>query len=172
MNSNNDDNIITQIGLLTLKFSQIEHLTLKYISILISGNATLNNYIIFQNFTLEKKLQTLIDLIRLKHNGKFEKTQLDLIDKIKKIKNIRNLFIHGDWQISNVDLKANISSISVRQYKIKFNKNEKGLAKKTWIPEKYEPYTIKFFIDYCIDIDKLVFELTEIIKENELIFSK
>ena len=65
--------ILREVGIITLKFSKLESLTLEYISILISGNATLTNYMIFQDQTLDKKLQTLEMLIHLKSVGHREK---------------------------------------------------------------------------------------------------
>ena len=154
--------ILREVGIITLKFSKLESLTLEYISILISGSVTLTNYMIFQDQTLDKKLQTLEMLIHLKSIGHREKLQIDTINKIKKLKNERNLFIHGDWGNIRAAIENDFETISVQSIKYNYKKDPKS-----WTPAKKDSFTIERFKIMNEEIDHLLVELSERIKENE-----
>ena len=166
-----NENIIYLIGLISLKFSKLKHLSLRYLSVLISGYETVDNYMIFQDYTFEKKLQTLKRLIQLKHRGRFEEIQTDLIERIGKLKTTRNLFIHGDWQIPDLANLDKIETISVKQNKVRFSRDRQDFTSKQWTPEKYKPFTKQDFIDFISEIDNLVSELNSVIDQNENIFN-
>ena len=50
----NNKSIFTIIGLITIDFSRLESLSLEYISILLIGYPSVENRMIFQEFTFEK----------------------------------------------------------------------------------------------------------------------
>jgi len=165
----NDKSIFTIIGLITIKFSRLESLSLDYISILMNGNPSVENRMILQEFTLDKKIQTLEKLIPLKHNGRFEKIQLDLIRSIKDLKDTRNLFIHGDWNIDNLVDIDNIETISVKQFKYKLEKPKNGVLDKIWKTGDYKHFKKSELIDFYNKIETAIIDLIIIMTENRRI---
>lgn len=160
------DEILREVGIITLKFSKLEHLALEYISVLLSGNANLTNYMLFQDQTLDSKLKTIKNLIYLNSTGHQMHLQLETIKKIENLKNERNLFIHGDWDDIQVAVENNFETLSVRSIKYKFEKKNDG--SKSWTPGKKDSYSIERFKKMNEEIDSLLIELGERITENKI----
>jgi len=161
-----NENIFTLIGLITIKFSRLDYLTLEYISILIRGYVSVENNIIFQDSTLEKKIQTLEKLISLKHNGNFETMQLEFIKHLKSLKDKRNSFIHGAWNLPESQNIDEIKSLSVKQYKYKLSRPKNRIITKIWEPGKNEEFTKSKLIAFLTDIETTTNDLLQIMAEN------
>ncbi|WP_430971802.1 hypothetical protein [Sunxiuqinia rutila] len=161
--------ILQEVGKITLKFSRLEHLALEYISVLISGVDTVDNHMIFQNDSLDKKLENLKKLIHLKSNGHREEQQLETISKIKNFKNKRNLFIHGDWGNIENAIEYDFETISVIDTKTRYNQqldNAKNITEKGWSPQRKINFTILDLKEIQNDIDLLNSELIDHINSN------
>lgn len=162
------NDIIREIGILTLRFSKLEHLCLRYISVLMSGSDNLENHMIFQNYNLAKKTETLRTLISLKEYGQFEKIQLETLNSIDKLRDLRNKLIHGNWDTQEIDLKKAVERIKCNSIKIKSSspaKNYKGPQEskppdKTWSPEKGKIYNNSEIQSFNERIEELILEVT------------
>ena len=164
-----DKNIFTIIGLITIKFSRLESLSLDYISILLSGHPSVENRMIFQEFTFEKKIQTLEKLIPLKHHGQFERTQFDLISRLKGLKETRNLLVHGYWDIISLEDVDNIETLSVKQFKYKIKRPNNGIVEKTWETGNYKQFNKTKLIDFYNQTGTALQDLIIVMTENERI---
>jgi hypothetical protein len=168
-----NENPYTIIGLITIKFSRLDYLTLEYISILECGYVSLENKVIFQDFTLDKKVQILEKLIQLKYNGRFEKLQLEFIQRLKKLKDKRNLFIHGAWSIPQTDNLMEINKLSVKSFKYELSRpnktNNDKMIDKMWHTNNNEDFTKLELIEFHNDIEMVTDALIEIMEENEKI---
>ena len=165
-----DKNIYTIIGLITISFSRLEGLALDYVSILSSGFPSVENRMICQDFTLEKKLQTLENLIKLKHNGPFEKLQLELVNRIKELKDERNLFIHGFWEMQDLENMDKIEYLTVKKFKYKLETPQNSVFIKIWNTGDIKKISKKELIDYFKNLQKTEIELIDVMNENVKIF--
>jgi hypothetical protein len=166
-----EKNIYTIIGLITINFSRLEGLALDYISILSSGFPSVENRMICQDFTLEKKLQTIENLIKLKHNGPFEKLQLELVKRIKELKDDRNLFIHGFWEMQEFEDMDKTEFLAVKKFKYKLETPQNSVFTKIWNTGDTKKISKNGLIDYFKNLQKTEIELINVMNENVKYFS-
>ncbi|WP_298138306.1 hypothetical protein [Flavobacterium sp.] len=106
----NDYNIpfYSRIGLLSVRFSEIESLVSHIIEKLINSDSDMISYLLIENNVLDKNLTILQQINNQRY---FEEEKISkIISEIKQLKNIRNLFIHGVWSdVENKDGKAYMS---------------------------------------------------------------
>lgn len=118
----------TQIGLLSLRFSEIESLITHVIEKLIHSDDEMISYLLIERNVLDKNLQVLEQINQLRN---FEKEKIDIIiSELKSLKQTRNFFIHGVWSDVEID-----------------DKNEAYIycADHRWVSQKQNPFHMKDF---------------------------
>lgn len=111
----NDLNIpfYSRIGLLSVRFSEIESLVSHIIEKLINSDEEMISYLLIEHNVLDKNLKLLEQINTHRH---FDQEKIsEIISEIKHLKNIRNLFIHGVW--GDVESKDGKTSMSVANHK-------------------------------------------------------
>lgn len=132
--SEDEKDAYLKLGIISTKFAEIEYYTELILSILISRDNELFSLTIIGNYSLQKKLDLLKDLIKLKDISRVDIEAY--ISTVKGIKNQRNQLIHGVWE---KPIKGNTGyTISVKENKIK--KEIKGNAI-WWSFQQYKSYS-------------------------------
>lgn len=94
----------TRIGLLSVRFSEIESLIGHIIEKLINSDEEMISYLLIERNVLDKNLE-ILSLINEKRS--FEKEKINkIISELRALKTTRNFFIHGVWSDVKSDEKG------------------------------------------------------------------
>ncbi len=103
----------SRIGLLSVRFSEIESLVNHIIEKLINSDEEMISYLLIEHNVLDKNLKVLEQINAHRY---FEEEKIsEIISEIRHLKNIRNLFIHGVW--SDVESKDGETYMNVANHK-------------------------------------------------------
>ncbi len=156
----NDTNIhfYSRIGLLSVRFSEIESLVSHIIEKLINSDSDMISYLLIENNVLDKNLTILQQINNQRY---FEEERISkIISEIKQLKNIRNLFIHGVW--SDVENKDGKTYMNVANHKWVKQETPKWSHGKWLSRYSSTKLTIKNLDSNIKQADKILIELKNI----------
>lgn len=156
----------THLGLLSVKFAQMEYKLSTILGKLFGTDDDLITVTVTEKNTLSKNIELLKNLNRIR---KFQyQLILDLINKIGKIQSDRNLFIHGIW--SNPIKSENSINIICDEKKIRYNEEKDKVGNvidQTWHFNKNHIFSLSDIKNRINDIDNIVALEDGLIKDLE-----
>lgn len=94
----------SRIGLLSVRFSEIESLVNHILEKLINPDNDMISYLLIEKNMLSRNLELLISIN--KRRAYQEEKMSKIVTELKSLKDIRNFFIHGVWSLVETDEKG------------------------------------------------------------------
>lgn len=158
----------SRIGLLSVRFSEIESLINHILEKLIIPDNDMISYILIEKNMLTRNLELLISIN--KQRAYQEEKMSKIIIELKSLKDIRNFFIHGVWSSIETDEK-NISYIYCsdhRWQKLKqippYMKNLSATVSTRYRSKKFTVVELDSTIEKA---DKILFDLKNVWEDLE-----
>ncbi len=142
----------SRIGLLSVRFSEIESLVTHILEKLINSDNDLISSMLVEKNNLDRNLNILKQINNTR--GYEEEKISQIVSDINSLKDIRNFFIHGVW--SEVQEKKDQQFIYCSNHKHQHEKHSHG---HTWIRYDSEKFTLDDLENNIIKADEILLDL-------------
>jgi hypothetical protein len=164
--SDTEKDFYAYLGLLSVKFSEMENNLAKIVATLINNDDKVITALLTEDNTLHKNLELLKRLIKVRD---FQTPYIiQMIDLIGKVKAMRNLFIHGVWTKPHESQNDIVSSCNDIRIKYSEEKDTNGkITSQKWQMNEHKEFRLSYVIQEIHRLNDIIFIQKTMLKALE-----